>query len=49
MDWGSVIYIYSFEIQHENEAMSTVYKSFCMEVRNVMYSDVIIVKEYYIP
>ena len=26
--------------------MSTVYKSICMEVRKVMYSDVIFVKEY---
>ena len=35
-----------FEIQHENEAMWTIYKRFCMEVRKVMYSDVILVKEY---
>ena len=44
LGWASCC-SFSFEIQHENEAMSTVYKSFCMGVRNVMYSDVIFVRD----
>ena len=44
--WWSRHATFSFEIQHENEAMLTVHRRFCMEVRKVVYCDLILGKEY---